>query len=60
MRVEDADLLDEFLEEQSVYSVDFQALILHMVNHQLGNVEWVYQQIGVPMGRLIFTISKGY
>ncbi len=27
MRVDDADLLDEFLEEQRIYSSDFQALV---------------------------------
>jgi transposase-like protein len=52
LRVDDSDLLDEFLAEQTVYSADFQALILRMVNHQSGNVEWVCQQTGVPLSTI--------
>jgi transposase-like protein len=57
MRVDDADLLDEFLEEQTVYSADFQALILQMVSFQSGNVQQVSNQTGVAVSTIYGWLS---
>lgn len=57
MQVDDADLLDEFLEEQTVYSADFQALILRMVSFQTGNVQNVSQQTGVAVSTIYSWLS---
>lgn len=57
MQVDDADLLDEFLEEQSVYSADFQALVLRMVSFQNGNVQQVSQQTGVAISTIYSWLS---
>lgn len=47
MRIDDADLLDEFLEEQPGYSADFKALVLRLVSQHAGDIKVVSFQTGV-------------
>jgi transposase-like protein len=47
MRVDDAELLDEFIQEQAVYSSDLKALVLRFVHQRNGDVQAVSQETGI-------------
>ena len=49
--VEDPHLLDEFIQEQTSYSLDFKALVLKLLDQQ-HNVEQLAQQTAVPIRTL--------
>ena len=58
MRVDDADLLDEFLADQPEYSADLKALILRMVYQQSGDVSLVSQQTGMAISTIYLWLSQ--
>ena len=47
MKVDDADLLDEFLGEEPGYSADFRALVLRLVHQKGGDIKAVSSDTGV-------------
>lgn len=58
MRVDDAELLTEVLDETLDYSPDLKALVLRMVHQQKGNVEVVATQTGLPLATLYQWLSR--
>jgi transposase-like protein len=58
MGVDDAELLDEVLDETVDYSPDLKALVLRMVHQQQGNVETVATQTGLPLSTLYQWLSR--
>ena len=57
MRVDDADLLTEVLTETPSYSADLKALVLRMIHQQLGDIESVSAQTGLPKSTLYNWLS---
>lgn len=58
MRVDDAELLDEVLDETVDYSPDLKALVLRMIHQQKGNMEAVATQTGLPLSTLYQWVSR--
>lgn len=58
MRVDDANLLTEVLDETSTYSTDLKALVLRMIHQQQGNVEQVATLTGLPKATLYDWLAR--
>jgi transposase-like protein len=58
MRVEDSELLGEFLSERAEYSADLKAMVLLMVEKQQGNVSAVSEQTGVASSTIYQWLSQ--
>lgn len=58
MRIEDSEVLGEFLSEQVAYNADLKAMILLMVEKQEGNVSVVSEQTGVAISTIYHWVSE--
>lgn len=58
MRVDDSELLGEFLSEQAEHSADLKAMVLLMVEKQQGNVKAVSEQTGVGTSTIYQWLSQ--
>ena len=58
MRVDDANLLTEFLDETPNYSPDLKALVLRMIHQQQGDLEAIATQTGLPKSTLYHWLAQ--
>ena len=58
VKIDEPNLLDEFLSEQSEYSEDFKALVLRLLHQSGGHIEQVSDATGVPSRTLYAWVEK--
>ncbi len=58
VKIDEPELLDEFLSEQSAYSEDFKALVLRLLHQSGGHIEQVSGATGVPCRTLYAWVEE--
>ena len=58
VKIDEPNLLDEFLSEQSHYSEDFKALVLRLLHQSGGHIAQVSESTGVPSRTLYAWVEE--